>query len=103
MDIRILLFIIKEMEVRKSKFWLKELSKFEIIYMWACIWSLSQVLYAEKIEVMGCYRWLDNPTLDRGIENSEVWILPILESYDFYTVTVLYDLRGKNGDKNGIS
>lgn len=31
MDIRILLFIIKEVEVRKSKFWLKEFSKCEII------------------------------------------------------------------------
>jgi len=37
--------------------------------------------------------------LDRGIENSDVWILLILESYDFYTVTVLCDLREKMGTK----
>ena len=37
--------------------------------------------------------------MDRGIENSDVWILLILESYDFCTVTVLCDLREKMGTK----
>lgn len=37
--------------------------------------------------------------MDRGIENSDFWILLILASYDFCTVTVLYDLREKMGTK----
>lgn len=33
MGVRTLLFPIKEVEVRKSKFWLKELFKCEMVYM----------------------------------------------------------------------